>query len=43
MLSKFGLNCYLKDIRPNHCSQTPLKQEYMSLMVTEISILITLA
>lgn len=41
MLSVFELNCYLEYIRPHHCPQTPLKQEYMSLMVPEISILAT--
>lgn len=38
-----GLNCYLEDIRPHHCSQTPLKQGYVSLMDTEIPILVILA
>lgn len=38
----FGLNCYLEDIRPHHCSQTTLKQDCMSLMVTEISVQATL-
>lgn len=35
MLSVFGLNCYLKDIRPHHCPQTPLKQEYTNRMVIQ--------
>lgn len=43
MLGVFRLSCYLEDICPHHCPQTPLKQENMPLMLTEIFIVATLA